>query len=101
MTMMLPAARKLARDGYRVVLVDLRGCGRSSGEWISWGGIEIHDMSQLLDELHRRGLADDRVGVVGFSYGGSLGIQLAAVDRRVKAVVALRPSPRCVRNCAS
>lgn len=77
--------------GYRVVQVDLRGHGRSTGEWISYGVFESKDMVQVLDELAKQGLVTGPVGVMGFSYGGAVGIKWAAIDPRVKAVVAIEP----------
>jgi pimeloyl-ACP methyl ester carboxylesterase len=81
----------LACEGYRVVLVDLRGHGRSTGDHIGYGGYEAHDLSQVLDVLQSRGLIAGKVGVLGISYGASVGICWAALDSRVKVVVALEP----------
>src|SRR5215831_9206830 len=46
----------LADAGYRAVLVDLRGHGRSTGDFMSYGVVEARDLSQALDALERRGL---------------------------------------------
>lgn len=81
----------LACEGYRVVLVDLRGHGRSTGDRIGYGGYEAHDLVQVLDNLQSRGLIVGKVGVMGISYGASVGICWAAIDPRVKVVVALEP----------
>jgi pimeloyl-ACP methyl ester carboxylesterase len=81
----------LACEGYRVVLVDLRGHGRSTGDHIGYGGYEAHDLTQILDDIESRGLVSGNVAVMGVSYGASVGICWASVDPRVKAVVALEP----------
>lgn len=81
----------LAEDGYRCVLVDFRGHGRSTGELIGFGAYEVEDLRRVIDDLQRRGLAGDKVGVIGVSYGASMGLLLAAKDPRVAAVVALEP----------
>jgi pimeloyl-ACP methyl ester carboxylesterase len=78
--------RALARRGYRAVVVDLRGHGRSSGRWLTYGVVESRDLSQLLDALQARDLLHRPVGAVGFSYGGAAALQLAARDARVTAV---------------
>ncbi|MGA2254020.1 MAG: alpha/beta fold hydrolase, partial [Thermoguttaceae bacterium] len=88
---MLPAARGLANAGYRVVLVDLRGRGRSSGKYMTFGLQEAKDLSQVIDAVERRGLLAGRLGVYGISYGATTSIHLAAADRRVRAVVAVEP----------
>jgi pimeloyl-ACP methyl ester carboxylesterase len=81
----------LACEGYRVILVDFRGHGRSTGDRISYGAYEAHDMVQVLDEMQRRGLIVGKVGIFGLSYGASIGICWAAIDPRIKVVVALEP----------
>lgn len=81
----------LAQQGFRCVLVDLRGHGRSSGATIGYGAFEVRDLGQLLDELQRRKLMDDQIGVLGVSYGASMSLLLAAHDKRVATIVALEP----------
>jgi pimeloyl-ACP methyl ester carboxylesterase len=88
---MLPAARAIADSGYRVVLVDLRGRGRSSGKYMTFGLQEAKDLSQVIDALERRDLLAGNLGVYGISYGATTSIHLAAMDRRVRAVVAIEP----------
>lgn len=48
-------------------------------------------MVQLLDALNRLHEIVGDVGVLGGSYGGAIAIQWAAIDPRVKAVVAVEP----------
>jgi pimeloyl-ACP methyl ester carboxylesterase len=84
-------AAQVALQGYRAVLPDLPGHGRSSGDWLSYGACEAHEMKALLDELTKQGRVSGNVGLVGLSYGAAVGIQLAAVDPRVRAVVAIAP----------
>jgi pimeloyl-ACP methyl ester carboxylesterase len=81
----------LSRAGYQTVLLDQRGQGRSTGRWITYGAVESHDMVQVLDRLRADGLAPGEVGVIGISYGASVAIEWAAIDPRVKAIVALEP----------
>jgi len=81
----------LATAGWRAVLVDLRGHGQSTGDWLTYGMVESQDLKQLLNVLESRGIALGRIGILGSSYGGSIGIQLAGIDTRVGAVVAVAP----------
>ncbi len=80
-------ARILAAEGYRVVLVDQRGHGRSTGDWSTYGVKEAGDMVAVLDELDRRGLRVGPVGVAGVSFGAAVAMQLAERDERVGALV--------------
>jgi pimeloyl-ACP methyl ester carboxylesterase len=86
---MIHWALYLAQHGYRAVPVDLRGHGRSSGNWVGYGAFEARDLKQVIDELERRQLVAGRIGVLGVSYGASVGLQLAGLDKRIDAVVAI------------
>jgi pimeloyl-ACP methyl ester carboxylesterase len=88
---LVPWALRLAEAGYRCVLVDLRGHGASTGKHISFGAFESRDLSGVLDELQRRGWDVSQVGVLGVSYGASVGLVTAGQDPRIAAVVALQP----------
>lgn len=88
---MAPWGFLLAEAGWRCVLVDLRGHGRSTGDRIFFGTVEAADLSQLLDALERRGVVSGPVGVLGVSYGASLALRWAGLDPRVRAAVAVTP----------
>jgi pimeloyl-ACP methyl ester carboxylesterase len=88
---MLPQARALAFAGYRVALVDLRGHGRSTGEFLTYGVREAQDISQVINALEQEQLSAGPIGVFGLSYGATTSIHLAACDPRVMAVVAVEP----------
>jgi pimeloyl-ACP methyl ester carboxylesterase len=53
---MLPHARRLAHHGYRAVLVDLRGHGKSDGQYLTYGVRESDDLVRVIDELEARRL---------------------------------------------
>lgn len=86
-----PWAIRLAQEGYRCVLLDLRGHGDSTGKHISFGAFEAADVSAVIDELGRRGWDVSRVGLFGVSYGASVALLAAGRDARVRSVVALEP----------
>ncbi len=81
----------LAGLRYRVIMVDSRGHGRSTGDYLTYGVRESQDLVQVLDELERQNLVVGNVGVLGISYGASTAICWAGIDPRVRAVVALEP----------
>jgi len=85
---MAPWALRLAQEGWRCVLVDLRGHGKSTGKKISFGLVESRDMSQLLDVLANQGQLVPPVAVIGESYGAALALRWKTIDPRVGRVVA-------------
>lgn len=75
--------------GFGVLAFDWRGHGESSGESSTRGSQERLDLIAALDFLGREpGVDARRIGVVGFSRGGSVAIEVAARDPRISAVVA-------------
>lgn len=89
--MMLPWAFTLARQGYQCVLVDLRGEGLSTGDWVTWGNVESRDVQQLIHWLNSRNIVVGPLVLIGVSYGASVALRTAALDSQVKAVVAIEP----------
>jgi pimeloyl-ACP methyl ester carboxylesterase len=88
---MAPWALRLAQDGWRCVLVDLRGHGRSSGKQVYFGLRETNDLSELLDRLGENGQLEAPVTAMGESYGAALALRWQTVEPRVQTVVALAP----------
>lgn len=75
-------------QGWRMVVPDLRGFGESTGEIASYGIHDSHDLTQLLDDVRRRGLLTGPAIVLGHSYGALVALQYAAKDRRISAALA-------------
>jgi alpha-beta hydrolase superfamily lysophospholipase len=88
---LVPGARWHAERGFRVVAVDSRGHGESSGRYLTYGVEESRDLVAVVDELERRSLLVPPLAVVGTSYGAATALQYAALDARVDKVVALAP----------
>ena len=88
---MAPWALRLAQDGWRCVLVDLRGHGKSTGKRIYFGVQETHDLSQLLDKLAKDSQLNEPVAAFGESYGAALALRWQTVEPRVRTVVAITP----------
>jgi hypothetical protein len=88
---MAPWALRLGEEGWQCVLVDLRGHGKSTGGKIYYGIQEVHDLSQLLDQLERDGNLKKPVAVVGESYGAVMALRWKMADQRVGPVVAIAP----------
>jgi pimeloyl-ACP methyl ester carboxylesterase len=84
---LLPEARLLASRGYGVLAYDLPGHGESGGE-IRWAEPERASVRAAIDWLVNNGGVDaQRVGALGFSLGGYILVQVAAVEPRVSALV--------------
>lgn len=81
---MLPFARDLWPD-FSILLVDLRYFGKSGGTFTTLGVKERDDIRAAVNFLESRGVS--KIGVLGFSLGGAVGILAASDDPRIKAVV--------------
>ena len=88
---LVPWAFRLAQEGWRCVLVDLRGHGKSTGRRIHFGLVETNDLSRLLDELSRNGQLAEPVAALGESYGAALALRWKTVEPRLRSVVAFAP----------
>lgn len=85
----LDQAAVLARHGYGVLLFDARGHGRSGGSAMDFGWYGDQDLAAAVTYLSSRpGVDGRRIGAVGLSMGGEEAIGAAAVDPRIRAVVA-------------
>jgi dipeptidyl aminopeptidase/acylaminoacyl peptidase len=79
----------LARRGYLVLTFDFRAHGDSEGSRTSLGYLERKDVSAALHYLSSRSEVDqDRIGIFGFSLGGSTAILSAAEQKKFRAVAA-------------
>jgi uncharacterized protein len=89
-----PVARAFADAGFVAVAYDHRNYGESGGsprhESDPWQ--QVHDMLDVITWLQaQEGVAADRVGIWGTSYAGGHVLTVAALDRRVRAVVSQVP----------
>jgi pimeloyl-ACP methyl ester carboxylesterase len=93
----------LFEQGYNVYLYDSRRHGESQGSYCTYGYYEKFDVSTAINYLNDRlGKKFGPVAVFGTSMGAAVAIQAAAIDTRIKGVIAeasftdLRTiSPRC------
>jgi pimeloyl-ACP methyl ester carboxylesterase len=88
---MAPWALRLAEEGWRCVLVDLRGHGKSTGKRIYFGLRETNDLTELLNQLDHDGKLTGPVMAVGESYGAVIALRWAGVEPRLRTVVAINP----------
>lgn len=83
---LLGIGSSLWRAGNHVLLFDFRGCGESDPSPISLAHREVQDARAAVEYVAQR-VPEAAIGLLGFSMGGAVSIQLAAVDPRVGAVV--------------
>jgi alpha-beta hydrolase superfamily lysophospholipase len=82
----------LVDRGFGVAAFDLRGHGRSGGDWITLGRDDVRDLIRVVDRIEARpDVHGNRIGVIGLSLGAALALSLAAEDPRIRAVVADSP----------
>jgi dipeptidyl aminopeptidase/acylaminoacyl peptidase len=84
---MLSEIRILADGGFGVLAFDWPGLGESQGK-ILWDSTARNALSAAIDFTAARPDADpNRIGALGFSMGGFVLTQVAAHDRRLRAIV--------------
>lgn len=79
----LTAAQRFPDRGFDVVAYDSRAHGESGGDLCTYGFNEKRDLQRVIDQVEG-GL----VVVIGSSLGAAVGLQAAAEDPRISAVVA-------------
>lgn len=93
-TMVMPdIAKVLNAAGYVALVFDYRGFGESEGERGRLMPLEqVADARAALTFLSNQPTVDpERMAVIGISLGGAHAVTTAALDRRVRAAVALEP----------
>ena len=85
----LQPTRVLGEFGYVTLRFDMRGCGKSEGEF---GRIicldQVEDLGNALSYLTGHPAVDpDRIGVIGSSFGGAVAVYAGGTNARIAAVI--------------
>jgi hypothetical protein len=82
-------AKVLSDFGYVTMRFDMRGCGKSEGEFGRVICLEqVEDTGNALNYLAKHAAVDpDRIGVIGSSFGGAVAVYAGGTNPRVAAVV--------------
>ncbi len=83
----LRLGRDLVRNGFNVLLFDLRARGESGGQRSTAGDREQWDVLGAIDYVQAQGISVERIGLLGFSLGAGIAILVAAQESRIPAVV--------------
>jgi uncharacterized protein len=76
---MIDRAKLFHSAGYSIVMIDLRGHGESTGETITLGHLEQHDI-QAAVEFARRKYSGQTIAVVGWSLGGAAALMASPLN---------------------
>ncbi|HXX04787.1 MAG TPA: alpha/beta fold hydrolase [Xanthobacteraceae bacterium] len=81
--------RVLSQLGYVTLRFDMRGCGKSEGEFGRVICLEqVEDLGNALSFLARHPAVDpDRIGVIGSSFGGAVAVYAGGTNPRIAAVI--------------
>ncbi len=80
-------AQRALRQGYNVLLPDLRGHGRSGGSLFTLGFLEKEDLALTIEAARERFAIDPlRLGIHSCSAGSSVALELAAGRAGVRAI---------------
>jgi uncharacterized protein len=82
-------AKVLGDFGYVTMRFDMRGCGKSEGEFGRVICLEqVEDTGSALESLsHHPNVDPDRIAVIGSSFGGAVGVYAGGTNPRIAAVV--------------
>ena len=86
---MLQPTRVLNEFGYVTLRFDMRGCGKSEGEFGRVICLEqVEDLGNALLFLARHPAVDpDRIAVIGSSFGGAVAVYAGGTNPRIAAVI--------------
>jgi dipeptidyl aminopeptidase/acylaminoacyl peptidase len=90
----MPFFKRLHEEGYSVLAPDIRNFGDSpSAGLVTAGWLERYDLLGALDYLQTRSDVDmDRIGVLGWSQGGTTVVFASPHTDRIRAGIAVQPT---------
>jgi hypothetical protein len=85
----LQPTQVLSDFGYVTLRFDMRGCGKSEGEFGRVICLEqVEDLGNALEFISRHPTVDpDRIGVIGSSFGGAVAVYAGGTNPRIAAVI--------------
>ncbi|HAF48356.1 MAG TPA: dipeptidyl aminopeptidase [Anaerolineaceae bacterium] len=80
-------AAELHKQGFAVLMIDLRGHGESEGKRYTWGEYERRDVLGGVDFLLGEGFNPGKIAVMGISLGGAAAVGAAAYEKSIGALI--------------
>jgi dipeptidyl aminopeptidase/acylaminoacyl peptidase len=84
---MLEIAAGMVKNGYNVLMFDLRGWGESEGNRFSLGYFEQRDLKGAIQYLKGRGFHAGQIGIMGWSMGAAIAMITADAAQDIRAIV--------------
>ncbi|NJK77020.1 MAG: alpha/beta hydrolase [Microcoleus sp. SU_5_6] len=78
---------EMNRQGFSILMIDLRGHGQSSDSRLTFGIAERKDIIAAVNWLKQKGFKPQKIGVLGVSMGSASVIGAAADDPDIAAIV--------------
>lgn len=78
---------EMNRQGFSILMIDLRGHGQSSDSRLTFGITERNDIIAAVNWLKQKGFKPQKIGVLGVSMGSASVIGAAANDPDIAAIV--------------
>ena len=77
------------QKGYNILMVDDRGCGESSGKYITMGCLDVYDVVNWVNYLNKRFGSDIKIILYGWSMGAAIimGASKYLNNTNVKAII--------------
>ena len=88
---MVTLATAFHESGFVVVAYDQRATGRTTGKYRGEGTLEASDARELISHLEIRNRIIHPLSIVGFGLGGEAALLSVQEEKRIDAVVAVRP----------
>ncbi|AFY73513.1 X-Pro dipeptidyl-peptidase (S15 family) [Synechococcus sp. PCC 7502] len=78
---------EMNRQGFSILMIDLRGHGQSSDSRITFGITERRDVIAAVNWLKQKGFKPQKIGALGVSLGSASVIGAAVEDKDIAAIV--------------
>jgi alpha/beta superfamily hydrolase len=72
--------------GFSLLIIDLRCCGKSEGNWYTFGYYEHEDLNQWVKYVHKN-YKNSKIVLGGVSLGGTISLMVPNINKHVDAII--------------